>query len=92
MAMGVAEAYRNAGRHLEASPAFEAAFARMTALGRDRTERAGTLLNNWGLARYLLGQPVRAEQLFRRAVEIGSADRRARASRRCSIDESGRVR
>ena len=74
MAMDVAEAYRNAGRHVEASTAFEAAFVRMTAFGRDRTEKAGTLLNNWGLSRYLLGHPQEAEQLFRRAVDIASAD------------------
>ena len=74
VAMDLAEAYRNAGQHVEASAAFAAAFERMTALGRDRTEKAGTLLNNWGLARYLLGHPQEAEQLFRRAVDIASAD------------------
>ena len=74
VATHLAEGFRAAGRNAEASVAFEAAFAQLTAMGRDRTERAGTLLNNWGLSRYLLGQPREAEQLFRRAVEIGSAD------------------
>jgi len=74
LAMDVAEAYRMAGRNAEASAAFEVAFARLTALGRERTEKAGTLLNNWGLARFLLGHPVEAEQMFRRAVDIASAD------------------
>lgn len=74
VATHLAEGFRAAGRNAEASAAFESAFARLTAMGRDRTERAGTLLNNWGLSRYLLGQPREAEQLFRRAVEIGSAD------------------
>ena len=74
VATHLAEGFRAAGRNAEASAAFEAAFAQLTAMGRDRTERAGTLLNNWGLSRYLLGQPREAEQLFRRAVEIGSAD------------------
>jgi eukaryotic-like serine/threonine-protein kinase len=74
VAMELAEAYRNGGRHVEASAAFAAAFEQMTRLGRDRTEKAGTLLNNWGLARYLLGHPQEAEQLFRRAVNIASAD------------------
>jgi tetratricopeptide (TPR) repeat protein len=72
MAMELAEAYRNAGRDGEAATAFEAAFAQMTAMGRDRTEQAGTLLNNWGLT--YLGRPQQAERLFRQAVEIGSAD------------------
>ncbi len=74
VAMDVAEAYRMAGQHVEASAAFSAAYDRMVAMGRDRTEKAGTLLNNWGLARYLLGHPQEAERLFRRAVDIGSAD------------------
>ena len=74
IATHLAEGFRAAGRNAEASVAFESAFARLTAVGRDRTERAGTLLNNWGLSRYLLGQPREAERLFRRAVEIGSAD------------------
>ncbi len=74
VATHLAEAFRAAGRNAEASAAFEAAFAGLTALGRDRTEMAGTLLNNWGLSRYLLGQPRDAEGLFRQAVAIGSAD------------------
>ena len=74
VATHLAEAFRAAGRNAEASAAFESAFARLTALGRDRTEKAGTLLNNWGLSRYLLGQPREAERLFRQAVAIGSAD------------------
>ncbi len=74
VATHLAEGFRAAGRNAEASAAFETAFARLTAMGRDRTEMAGTLLNNWGLSRYLLGRPREAEQLFRRAVAIGSAD------------------
>jgi serine/threonine protein kinase/tetratricopeptide (TPR) repeat protein len=74
VATHLAESFRAAGRNTEASAAFEEAFARLAGMGRDRTEMAGTLLNNWGLSRYLLGQPREAEQLFRRAVEIGRAD------------------
>ncbi len=74
VAIHLAESFRSAGRNTEASTAFESAFAQLAAMGRDRTEMAGTLLNNWGLSRYLLGQPREAERLFRLAVEIGSAD------------------
>ena len=72
MAMEIAEAYRNAGHDVDAAAAFAAAFAQMTALGRDQTEQAGTLLNNWALT--YVGQPREAERLYRRAVQIGSAD------------------
>ena len=74
VALHLAESFRAAGRNTDASAAFESAFNQLAAMGRDRTEMAGTLLNNWGLSRYLLGQPREAERLFRLAVEIGSAD------------------
>ena len=73
-AMDLAESYRMAGRNRDASHAFEEATARLTALGRSETETAGTLLNNWGLAVYALGQPLEADRLFRRAIAISSAD------------------
>jgi serine/threonine-protein kinase len=75
VAMDRAEAYRMAGRNREASAAFEETFARLSALGRDDTEMAGTLLNNWGIALEVLGRPREAETLFRRAIRIASADR-----------------
>jgi serine/threonine-protein kinase len=74
VSMGLAEAYRMAGRNREAAAAFQESYARLSALGRDDTERAGTLLNNWGIAVHVLGQPIEAERLFRRAIAIGSAD------------------
>ncbi|HAV62765.1 MAG TPA: serine/threonine protein kinase [Verrucomicrobiales bacterium] len=70
----VAEAYRMDGRNREADLAFAAAFARLTALGRENTERAGTFLNNWGLVLHALGRPLEAERHFRRAIAISSAD------------------
>lgn len=74
LAMDLAESYRNAGRNREANDAFRDAYERLVTLGREDTERAGTLLNNWGLALYALGQPHEAERMFRRSVQISSAD------------------
>jgi serine/threonine-protein kinase len=68
-----AESYRTAGRYRDAIPAFERASALMTALGRDDTETAGTLFNNWALALHLSGRPLEAEKLFRRAIDISRA-------------------
>jgi eukaryotic-like serine/threonine-protein kinase len=70
----VAEAYRMAGRDRDAAAAFREAMERLSSLGREKTEQAGTLLNNWGLAVDRLGRPLEAEQLFRRAIAISSAD------------------
>ncbi len=74
LTMDMAEAYRNGGRNREADPVFREAYQRLVALGREDTERAGTLLNNWGLALGALGQPLEAERMLRRAVQISSAD------------------
>jgi eukaryotic-like serine/threonine-protein kinase len=72
--MDLAEAYREAGQLPEAIHAFEQASVRLTALGRDDTETAGTLFNNWALALLQIGRPLEAERLFRRAIEISRAD------------------
>ena len=72
--MALAESYRVAGRYREAIPVFERASTLMTTLGRDETETAGTLLNNWALALHLTGRPLEAEKLFRRAIEISRSD------------------
>ncbi len=68
--MDLAESYRTAGRHREASAMFEQASARLTALGRDDTQTAGTLFNNWALSLVLSGRALESESLFRRAIEI----------------------
>jgi serine/threonine protein kinase len=73
VAMRLADAYRLVGRSREADAAFEQAFGRLVTLGRDRTQAAADLLNDWALAMRTLGQPLRAEEMFRRALEIESA-------------------
>jgi serine/threonine protein kinase/tetratricopeptide (TPR) repeat protein len=71
---GLALTYQMAGRLTDATRAFERAGARYVELGRDRTESAGTLYNNWALMLGIAGQPRAAESLFRRAIEINRAD------------------
>lgn len=68
--LDVAEAYREAGRLREATAAFEQAYQLTTDLGRNDTETAGTLLNNWALAVEYLGQPLEAEKIFYRALQL----------------------
>jgi tetratricopeptide (TPR) repeat protein len=72
--MALAEAYRLAGRHRDADAAFERAFERLGSLGRDRTRTAAELLNGWAQTTRSSGQPLRAERLFRQAMEISSAN------------------
>ncbi|HYV67090.1 MAG TPA: tetratricopeptide repeat protein, partial [Myxococcales bacterium] len=72
--MDVAESYRMADRSREALPAFEQAFAWLSSLGRDDTDTAGTLLNNWGMTLWDLGLPIEAERVFRRAIDISASD------------------
>jgi tetratricopeptide (TPR) repeat protein len=70
VSVGLAEAYREAEQFREATATFEHAAALLSALGRDDTETAGTLLNNWALTMWSAGQPLQGEQLFRRAIDI----------------------
>ena len=74
VAMDVAESYRMAGRNREAAAAFAKAFKQLSALGRDDTDKAATLLNNWGVAVEVLGKPLEAEQVYRRAIAIETAE------------------
>ena len=70
----LAEGYRQTGQFPAAVHTFERAYSQLVALGRENTETAGTLYNNWGLTLYMMGQPRRAEELLRRAVRVSSAD------------------
>lgn len=70
----LAEAYREAAQLPEAIHAFEQASVELTALGRDDTQTAGTLLNNWALALSQIGRPLEAERIYRRAIEISRTD------------------
>jgi serine/threonine-protein kinase len=73
LTMNTAESYRIAGRYSDADVAFRDADARLAALGRQDTERASVLLNNWGLVLGSLGRPIDSERMLRRSVAISSA-------------------
>ena len=77
--MDLAEAYRGAGQFREAIGAFEQTSARLASLGRDDTETAGTLFNDWAVTLSQLGRPLEAEPIFRRAIDISRADNTDRA-------------
>jgi serine/threonine-protein kinase len=70
-AVTLAAAYRTAGRLREASEAFEQAAVGLAALGRDDTQRAATVFNNWGVALTVDGRPIEAEKVLGRAIAIG---------------------
>lgn len=68
--MGLAEAYRSAGQFVEANTTFDRASKALTTLGRDDTQEAGTLFNNWGLMLYHSGRILEAEKALRQAIDI----------------------
>ena len=70
----LAECYRVNGQLREASATFERASKQLASLGRDDTEQASTLFNNWALALLQSGQVLEAERVFRRAIDIERAD------------------
>jgi serine/threonine-protein kinase len=72
--MNLARAYDATGQFLPAIATFEQAHALLVSLGRDETQTAGTLFNNWALALSYFGRPTDAEALFRRAIQISRVD------------------
>ena len=69
----LAVAYNSAGRDAEAVSAFERANALLSSLGRDDTQTAVTLFNNWAVELDQLGRPIEAERMYRRAIDISRA-------------------
>jgi serine/threonine-protein kinase len=74
VSMELAEAYRVAAEYPAALDTFALAYTSLVALGRENTETAGTLYHNWALTLDLTGQTLQAEEFYRRAMRISSAD------------------
>ena len=70
VSMAMAGGYAMMGQFREANTAYEQAAARMTDLGYDETQKAVKVFNDWGLMLLDAGQPLKAEQVFRRAISI----------------------
>jgi len=71
--MDEAESYRYAGEYEKANAAFAQASTQLTALGRDDTQTAVTLFNNWGTVLVLAGRPKESEKVLHRAIEVSRA-------------------
>ena len=69
----LAMAYNAAGNDAEAVAAFERAGTLLSSLGRDDTQTAVTLFNNWAIELDQLGRPFEAEKMYRRAIDISRA-------------------
>jgi eukaryotic-like serine/threonine-protein kinase len=72
--MDLAEAYRGASQDHEAIAEFERAGALLTSVGRDETQTAVILFNNWALELEQVGRPLESANLLRRAIDISRAD------------------
>jgi eukaryotic-like serine/threonine-protein kinase len=66
----LAMAYNSAGDDTKSLSAFETAGALLSSLGRDDTQTAVTLFNNWALELDQLGRPLEAEKMYRHAIDI----------------------
>jgi tetratricopeptide (TPR) repeat protein len=71
--MRLAESYRQAGQFTHALASFQQTAVLLTALGRDHTQSAGTMFNDWALTLDQLGRPLEAERNYRRALDISRA-------------------
>ena len=68
--MELGEAYRVAGQNQLADSTFQRAYQLMSALGRDNTQSAVALFNDWAIVLDRLGRPLQAADLYRRAIDI----------------------
>ena len=68
--MELGEAYRVAGQNRLADSTFQRAYQLMLALGRDNTQSAVALFNDWAIALDRLGRPLQAANLYHRAIDI----------------------
>ena len=66
----LATAYNHAGKRGEAVATYKAASQRLELIGRDDTQMAATLFNNWGTTLLRAGQPLQAEAVLRRSIDI----------------------
>ena len=70
--MLTAASYNATGRRREADTLFSDAREELGKLGRENTQTAVTLYNDWGVTLARIGQPRRAEELYREAIRISS--------------------
>jgi serine/threonine-protein kinase len=70
ISMDLAESYRQMSRYAEAIEIFEQCDRLLARLGRDDTQTAGTLYNNWALSLDDTGRTLEAERIFSRAVNL----------------------
>jgi serine/threonine protein kinase/Tfp pilus assembly protein PilF len=66
----LAGAYNHAGMRGPAISMYQEAAKRLQDLGRDDTEMASTTFNNWGMTLIRAGQPLRAEAVLKRSIDI----------------------
>jgi eukaryotic-like serine/threonine-protein kinase len=66
----LANAYSHAGRYREAADTFADAARQLDTLGRGETAAASLLHRNWASLLYLIGRPLEAERVLRRALAV----------------------
>jgi tetratricopeptide (TPR) repeat protein len=87
----LANAYWEAGRYRVALAEFQRAGNLLSSLGRDRTQQASTLYNNWAVVLDQVGRPLEAEKAFRRAIDISLEDSPEEAATATTLDNYARV-
>ena len=68
--INLASAYSKIGQPAQADASYRRAAALVDTLGRDETELAGVLFNNWGVMLERAGRPLDAERCLHRTIEI----------------------
>ena len=91
VSLDLASIYSEAGRDQEALAEFQRAAALMTSLGRDETETAVVLYNNWAVELDQVGRPLEAEKIYRRVIDISRDSSTEEAVSPMVLNNYGRV-
>jgi tetratricopeptide (TPR) repeat protein len=87
----LANAYWEAGRYREALVEFQRSGDLLSSLGRNGTQQASTLYNNWAVVLDQVGRPLEAEKAFRRAIDISLDGSTKEAATATTLDNYAHV-
>jgi len=89
--IALASVYWETGRNRDALAEFQRAGDLLYSLGRDETQQASTLYNNWAVVLDQVGRPLEAEKIFRRAIDISLENSTEEAATATTLNNYARM-
>ena len=89
--IALASVYWETGRNRDALAEFQRAGDLLSSLGREETQQASTLDNNWAVVLDQVGRPLEAEKIFRRAIDISLENSTEEAATATTLNNYARM-